>query len=264
MESLLIIDGDFILYYATQGNKVLDDNSEPVRENNKFVYTDKTEEEVYRGVDDIIHNICRTTDIYNYIGFIGGKKCFRYDIYPEYKANRKNLVKPKFWQECKDYLIKRWNFEVCDFIEADDAVNITRNKLIDTYNSVIVTTDKDLIKCIKGTYLNPRDFEIYYTSENVANYNFWKSMVVGDSIDNIKGLPGCGIKFFEKLLNTPRHNTDTYEDLVYKVYQEKFNDEYYKQQYNLLKILDDYEGFVVPEVQTCIKRKGDVAIEWKE
>lgn len=261
MESLLIIDGDFILYYATQGNKVLDIYSEPVRENNKFVYTDKTEEEVYRGVDDIIHNICRTTDIYNYIGFIGGKKCFRYDIYPEYKANRKNLVKPKFWQECKDYLIKRWNFEVCDFIEADDAVNITRNKLIDTYNSVIVTTDKDLIKCIKGTYLNPRDFEIYYTSENAAEYNFWKSMIVGDSIDNIKGLPGCGEAFVKKLF--PKYESPRIA--VECAYLEKYKDNLYLDlQYNLLKILDDYEGFVVPEVQTCIKRKGDVAIEWKE
>jgi len=261
MNKLLIIDGDFILYYATQGNKVLDDNGEPLREDNKFVYTDKTEEEVYRGVDDIIHNICRTTDIYNYIGFIGGKKCFRYDIYPEYKANRKNLVKPKFWQECKDYLIKRWNFEVCDFIEADDAVNITRNKLIDTYDSVIVTTDKDLIKCIKGTYLNPRDFEIYYTSENVAKYNFWKSMIVGDSIDNIKGIPKKGKVYAEKILN----DHTLYRSDVIAAYKEcNIDIDTFWLNYNLLKILDDYEGFVIPEVQTCIKRKGDVAIEWKE
>jgi len=185
--SLLIIDGDFILYYATTGNKVLDNNGEPLRENNKFVYTDKTEEEVYRGVDDIIYNICRTTKIYKYIGFIGGKKCFRYDIYPEYKANRKNLIKPRFWQECKNYLIERWNFEVCDFIEADDAVNITRNKLKDTYDSIIVTTDKDLIKCIEGSYLNSRDMSLIYTDKETADYNFWNSMIIGDSIDNIKG-----------------------------------------------------------------------------
>lgn len=244
---LLIFDGDFLLYYATQGNKVLDKYGNPVRENNKFVYTDKTLEEVYSTVDDIITNIFNTANIYNYIGFLGGKKCFRYDIYSEYKANRKNLVKPKFWQECKDYIVERWNFKICDYIEADDAVNISRNQLTD-YNSIIVTSDKDLIKCIPGTYLNPRDLSITTTSDYDADYNFWTSMIVGDTIDGIKGIPGCGPVFAKNLF---KDVTEDYYFLVVEAYMNKFGEEGWKEynkNYNLLKILDDYEGFVVPEI----------------
>lgn len=255
-ELLVIFDGDFILYFATHGNKVLDKYGNPIRENNKFVYTDKTLQEVYKACDDIIINVFIKTNINDYIGFLGGKKCFRYDIYPEYKANRKNLVKPKFWQECKDYLIERWNFKICDSIEADDAVNITRNRLKDTHNSIIVTTDKDLIKCIEGTYLDGKTFDVYYTSHNVAEYNFWRSMITGDSTDNIKGLPKCGKVYAEKLLN----DSKDYRQSVYDAYYIKeCND--FDLNYNLLKILDDKEDFEVPEIQKYCK---EIDKEWSK
>jgi len=251
-ESLLIFDADFMLYYATIGNKVFDLEGNPLREDNKFVYTEKTLEEVYTACDDIIVNIFNKANVYNYIGFLGGKRCFRYDIYPDYKANRKNLIKPKFWQECKDYLINTWGFNICDFIEADDAVNITRN-ILENYNSIIVTSDKDLIKCIEGTYINPKDLNVYYTSKNVAYNNFWESMIIGDTADNIKGLPGCGKAFFKKMLEISRHNKDTYEHIVYKAYCNKLGEEegriHFDLQYDLLKILDHDDNLIIPEVR---------------
>ncbi len=262
--NLLVIDGDFIPYYATQGNKVFDLEGNPLRENNKFVYTARTEQEVYDCVDNIMINIFRTTNIYDYIGFLGGKKCFRYDIYPDYKANRKDFIKPNFWQECKNYLIDRWNYQVCDFIEADDAVNITRNKLKNTHDSIIVTTDKDLIKCISGTYLNPRDFSIIYTDEDTAHYNFWASMIIGDTIDNIKGIPKCGKVFVDKLFKDKSINE--LHTVVQQAYIDKLGriegiDELTKN-YLLLHIIDegDEYDFIVPEIQTNkIVGEGD---EW--
>lgn len=258
MDSLLLFDADFMLYYATMGNKVFDLEGNPLRKDNKFVYTEKTLEEVYRSCDDIIINIFNKSNIYKYIGFLGGKKCFRYDIYPEYKANRKNLVKPIFLQECKNYLIERWGFETCDYIEADDAVNITRNEL-KNYNSIIVTSDKDLIKCIEGTYINPKDLDIYYTSKNVADYNFWSSMIIGDTADNIKGLPKCGIKFAEKLLK----NSKDYKQSVFDTYIEKYDNQgEYELQYNLLKILDYKEDFIIPVVKDFIIERERELDEW--
>ena len=38
-ETIAIIDADFLLYTATMGNKVLDEQGNPVRQDNKFVYT---------------------------------------------------------------------------------------------------------------------------------------------------------------------------------------------------------------------------------
>lgn len=253
--SLLLIDGDFIPYYATQGNKVLDIEGNPLRENNKFVYTPRTEQEVYDAVDNIMVNIFRATNIYNYIGFLGGKKCFRYDIYPDYKANRKDFVKPNFWQECKSYLIDRWNYQICHYIEADDAVNITRNKLLEKYNIIIVTSDKDLIKCISGTYLDPRNFNIIYTQPLEAEYNFWSSMIIGDTADNIKGLKGCGPKYRDAVFRNSENKN--YKDLIKEHYDIQKSEDF-ELNYNLLKILDDKEDFVVPEVQTNFVRD----VEW--
>lgn len=253
-EIVLLLDGDFLLYYATMGNKVLDEQGNPVREDNKFVYTNKTFEEVTRAADDIINNILDKADASYYIGYIGNSKSFRYDVYPEYKANRKNFSKPEWFKELKAYLKDEWKFTLLDNgLEADDAVNIARNLLKKDYSVIITTNDKDLIKCIPGKYINPKDLSIIRTSKEKAYEAFWTSMITGDNVDNIKGIPKCGKAFAEKLFRDK--NYEDFSDIVALSYRDKFGEEgdyEFTKNYKLLYILDTFEGF---EVELILRKE---------
>ena len=72
-------------------------------------------------------------------------------------------------------------------------------------------------------------------------------MIIGDSSDNIKGIPGKGKAFVNKLFE---EQTNNLRDLVFKTYLEHFGEylgiqEFYKN-YMCLKILDDYD-IEIPE-----------------
>lgn len=246
---LAIIDGDFILYTATCGNKVLDNEGNPIRENNKFVYTDKTQEEMQASCDFIMEDILEQTMVTKYIGFLGNSKSFRYDIDPSYKANRKDFCKPVHFKECKEYLINKWGFTLLNNnLEADDAVNIARNMLKSSFDCIVVSPDKDLVKCIEGTYFNPKTGEMIYTSREAARYEFYLSLLVGDTSDNIPGVKGCGKVGAAKILK----NSDNYIKSVFDTYVAKYGNqagkEYFKN-YQLLKILDHSFELELPSIQ---------------
>lgn len=256
---ITIIDGDFILYTATAGNKMLDKNNEPIKIDNKFTYTNKNLKEVYDTVDEIMLKMLTkvsehdTESELQYIGYLGGKDNFRYLVYPEYKANRVNLQKPLFFTDCKQYLIDKYKFNVVNEIEADDAVLITKNLL--TENSIIATPDKDLIKCVEGVYLNIKNNEVVKTNTEEANINFWKSLIIGDCTDNIKGIPNKGMVFADKLfLNID--DVESYTNIVLNEYIQHFGEyvgvqEFYKN-YMCLKLIDTKKDFILPKIQKLI------------
>lgn len=270
LKNLTIFDADFLLWSATHGNKVLDSDGNPIRENNKFVYTDKSLEECFKASDDIIINILDKLSTDYFCGFLGASKSFRMDIYPDYKANRKNLVKPVYIREVKDYLYSAWKFTPSiEGLEADDAVNITKNNLKDDFNITVVSSDKDLTKCIKGTYLNPRDLSMIETSEKDARIFFWKSMIVGDFIDNIKGIPGKGEVYANNLVSfCEEHHTDypmEVLDRYIKHFGEEEGIEEFRKNYKCLKILDKFRTFESPTLQSwelSITKSSE--LDWKE
>lgn len=253
---IAIFDADFILYSATGGNKVLDSFGVPIKENGRFVYTDKTQEEVEASCDFIIEQTLDAIGTTSYIGFLGNSKSFRYDVDPNYKANRKDFCKPIHFKECKDYLVKKWGFTLLNNrLEADDAVNISRNLLKDEYECIIVSPDKDLIKCIEGIYFNPRTLQIVKTGAKEAYINFWTSMICGDTTDNIKGIEGCGPAFAKKLFKDvwmDDISSCLEEDLVYKAYCTKYGLKEGRLQFAknlaLLKIVEYTEGFELPPI----------------
>ena len=86
------MDLDSIAFAAGHGNKVLDENGKPKRteDNSKFLYIDKTEEELIASVDSIMIGILVKGGFTHYIGYIKGSKTTvsRKLINPEYKENR--------------------------------------------------------------------------------------------------------------------------------------------------------------------------------
>lgn len=117
--------------------------------------------------------------------YLSGESNFRYDIYPEYKANRKQ-EKPIWLQDCREYLVTTWGAHVTEGYEADDALGIAARS-----NTIIASDDKDLLQ-IPGQHYNVRTQKSIEISEDEAIWMFYYQLLVGDSADNIKGCRGIG------------------------------------------------------------------------
>lgn len=179
----IIVDGDSIAHLAAWAT-------------NK---DDKTEQDCYDVIDMVYANmIADMPEGYNDIeSYVGGEGNFRFAIYPEYKANRKDLERPKYLKEAYKYLVHFWNGTVVNGIEADDMVAIRATEL--GGDCIIVGIDKDL-RQIEGTHYNWKKREFETITKEQAKYNFWMQMLTGDTSDNIKGVKGIGPKKAEKIL----------------------------------------------------------------
>lgn len=265
-----IIDLDSVMFTILQGNKVLGNNGEPIKEDGKFVYTEKSERELLDSADSIMTKILTDTEAKEYIAFIKGYKTTdtRKSANPDYKANRPTQS-PKMWNFIKEYLMSKWRVTQCNNIEVDDAVRLTYNYYskfmgLDCFT---VAIDKDIIN-LEGKAYNWRKEEWITTTAEQANQYFWKSMITGDTIDCIKGIPGKGEKYVEKLflLNAGKLSL---RDLVFNEYIAYFGEyrgieEFFKN-YKCLKVLEELEGFVYPNsVKFELQEKVVEKIEDKE
>lgn len=213
-EIIALIDADGLLYHSSK----------------------ETLEDSLRIIDEKINNILLKTGCTYYILFLSPKRTFRHSIYPDYKANRSKHKSMLLWlSTLRSYLIEKYNAYQGINVEADDLVAyfynnplyVTGHKMLDglyfkhnclmgieyrELQSVICSPDKDLISGFPGKHFN----YTYYLEEkgNVDTLveGFWEEvwdkdakkfmfyqMVVGDSSDNIKGIEGKGIKFWEKI-----------------------------------------------------------------
>lgn len=242
-----IIDVDGLMFVAGHPNKVLDENGEPTRteDGKRFNYVDKTEEELILSVDTLMESILTVGEFDSYIGFVKGKNTtgLRLAFNPEYKANRKTDP-PLWWKTVKNRFVEKWGVIAVNDMEVDDAVNITRLQVPESY---IVASDKDEL-LLHGTHYNWVKNEWLTVEKADAEYAFWKSMIVGDSVDNIKGVPGVGKanEIFSKGLFVPKAS------YVLELYIHKFGESLgiseFNKNYQCLKIVDKNDTFVIPEI----------------
>lgn len=123
---------------------------------------------------------------------------FRNKVYPEYKANRKDVPKPLHLQMLKDHIRDEWKALVSDGCEADDMVGV--HHFQHNAESIIVSIDKDLDQYY-GWHWNPKKKERYLISPEQATRFFYYQLLVGDTADNIRGCKGIGKVKAEKLLS---------------------------------------------------------------
>lgn len=146
--------------------------------------------------------------------WLSGKNNFRYDVFPEYKANRLDAKRPKWEHEVKDYMRVHYAANTSDGCEADDMLGVRQMELTpkfgeawikiegeNTAPSIIATIDKDL-DMIPGWHYNFVKREHYFVSPEEAIRHFYYQCIVGDAADGIKGVPGLGPKKAKKLLDT--------------------------------------------------------------
>jgi DNA polymerase-1 len=201
----LLIDADMLLYKAAAAceREVLWDDVNHVLSSNRNEAWDAVERQLatYR-------NACGQGQMYFALSGPGDSN-FRRAIFPEYKAGRSR--KPLCYGYIMEKLEDEYPCKRVETIEADDLLGIwaTGGNLP---GSIIISADKDL-KTIPGRVY--RDEEILKVSEFNAD-KFWMTQtLMGDVTDGYKGLPGCGAKGAEKVLE----GKETLEDMWQAVLQ---------------------------------------------
>lgn len=243
MESrIAIIDLDSIAFAIGWGNKIPDGQGDFLRdEKGRLIYQDKTENELIACADQYMNSILTNCKCTHYIGFIKGKNTskHRYQAKSDYKCNRPK-ESPKWWDFVRDYLISIYNIHAVNDIEVDDAVNIAR---LTIPNSFIIAIDKDLLH-LEGTHYNWRNDEWNTVTKDEAHDHFWFDMIVGQPGDGVTGIPGKGKAYANKMVLSSLSVLDEY----IKYYGEQLGIQEYYKNYTCLKILDSYEGFEIPEI----------------
>lgn len=261
---IAILDVDSICYTIANPNKLLDSYGTPLKSDGKFVYEEKTKEQLLDSADFVMNKILTNCYCTHYIAFIKGKNTVTNKrlINPEYKANRPK-ESPKWWNFIKGYLIENWNVVEVNNLEVDDACNIVRLNLQDSF---IVCIDSDLLmlegKHFKWRSKNDLKGEWITTSKEQAEYKFWSDMICGTH-NATKGIPNKGIAYF-KNMHFENHLGLPMGLLVFREYLDYFGEskgiqEFYKN-YMCNKILESYEGFQLPELSE-FKRKEELSEE---
>lgn len=154
--------------------------------------------------DEMVEAIITATDASEYELWLSGPDNFRYSIYPEYKANRANVQRPKWEKEVKSHLTEKWKANWSVGCEADDMCGVQQTK-----DTIIAHIDKD-INMIPGLHYDwgltrkgkvVRPPCIYEVPEIQALRAFYWQLLVGDPTDNVKGVKGIGPKNAERILD---------------------------------------------------------------
>lgn len=141
-------------------------------------------------MDLLMKRILETTGASDYQVFITGDNNFRYQIDPNYKANRKGKPDPIYRGDANTYLVTEYGASVSDGYEADDAIGIAATS-IPFDERVVCSIDKDL-KQIEGHHYNWRK-NIHDTVTSLQGTQLlYRQLLTGDTADNIPGVGGIG------------------------------------------------------------------------
>jgi DNA polymerase-1 len=173
---------------------------------------------------------------------------FREKVYSmaPYKGNRTQEVSEHyaFWKPViTGILIDHYGFVSIPGLEADDIVAYLAEQVYawDTSHALTVfSPDKDL-RQFAGFFINygRETADVIAVDANQAAYNFWYQMLVGDSSDNIKGIPGTGEKKAKEILRGL--DSDKYREVVLDKYTRHFGEYYgpkiFEETYDTLRLV---------------------------
>jgi 5'-3' exonuclease len=175
--------------------------------------------ESYKHFKSHLVDTCSALFTNNYLMAMKGDGNYRDDIYPEYKAQRKN--KPhgnEFVQFVRELAISEELAVPAHGREADDYLRIWAKECeIAGIDYIICTIDKDL-DCIPGKHWNLKKNELTVVTEDYAMRFYYEQLLMGDPTDNIPGLPNIGpVK--AKLLLSDCNTHSEFQKAVINVYQ---------------------------------------------
>ena len=204
MKKLILIDGNSIAYRAFFAL--------PLLSNDKGIYTNA----VYGFTTMLLKILEDDKPTHILVAFDAGKSTFRHKTYSEYKGTRQKTPPElseqlPFIRELLDtYGIKR--YEATDY-EADDIIGTLAGRAEkEGWQVKVISGDKDLLQLVT------KQVEVYLTKKGITNmdrydldaidekYGISAKQIIdlkglmGDTSDNIPGVPGIGEKTALKLL----------------------------------------------------------------
>lgn len=141
-----------------------------------------------------------------------GGKTFRHDMYDAYKAGRQAPPEdlPEQIEQIKRYMkLRQLPCFECPGFEADDIIHFSAKGTAADYDRVVIfTADKDLFQLVKDNiYIyHPKKKIVMDSAETENTFGVKPELIVdylslvGDTSDNIPGVPGIGDKSAKKLL----------------------------------------------------------------
>ncbi len=207
MKKLLLIDGSnlmFRAYYATAYSGNLMQNSKGEYTNAVYAFT------------NMLNRIIEEEFTHALVAFDKGKATFRHKTYEDYKAQRKPMPDafraqlPKIKEVPEQLGIRTYESED---LEADDIIGTLATAFKEDFASIeVISNDRDLYQLlsdkvtmriarrgldIEDTY-TPRKLleETGLTPEQIPDFKG----LMGDSSDNIPGIPGVGEKTAKRLI----------------------------------------------------------------
>lgn len=207
MEKIVVIDGNFWLfscYYATAAMGNLMVNKDGVPTNAVYGFANRLE------------HLLKQNPEYLVVAFDAKGKTFRSELLEEYKGTRKETPSELI---CQFSMVREY-LEAHDIpyielegFEGDDVIGTISKKASQNHMSVgIYTNDKDMMQLIDENivqYKKPQksnDYEIITLDSFYDKYQLQPDQMrdllglMGDSADNIPGIPGIGEKTALKLL----------------------------------------------------------------
>lgn len=196
-QRVLLIDADSIMYTSTYfpEDSLLEFPTEEEQLEEAKYRTRTKLQEIQLNVEEW-YNIVQT-----YI-FIGGKGNFRYKIFPEYKANRKDTIKSPLLPFIREYMIEELKAIESHGGEADDYIIDGISEC--SGNCVVSSIDKDVL------YHSPNiplyDYRGYndvlgeFKSISTKQSRLARAtqLVTGDSTDGVPGAKGVGKAWCDK------------------------------------------------------------------
>lgn len=122
--------------------------------------------------------------------YIGGEGNWRHEVYPEYKANRKDKTRPTHLNAVREFLVVKYGAHIVNEREVDDECGIRLTQENTQGNdAVLVSLDKDL-KTVPGKHYNFVTRVHETVSPVQALRYFYGQVITGDQSDNVPSFDG--------------------------------------------------------------------------
>ncbi len=197
-------------------------------------------------IDSTLKNISTDTGVHDMRIYLSGKHNFRHNIAKTkpYKGNRDGMVKPRFLDHCKEYLVKQYFGIQMHGYEADDGIASDMTQT----GAIHCGIDKDILQ-IPGRHYNYVKQEWLVISEDEAKLRLYRQVLMGDASDNVPGLPKVGEKTAEKVITCADTAMMDALDYYRQICQLKLPDvdyfTYFSEQLSLIQMKSDISVFEI-------------------
>ena len=191
------------------------------------------------------------------------KDTYRYAcaVEKEYKGTRKGLADTGYLNQYQDMagvitcVSKRHSVLLYRFLEADDLLSVLQNNW-----TMIFSHDKDMLQ-IPGDHYDVRSNSLKLIDHILAERNLAYQMIVGDTSDNICGIPRIGEKgakeFLDEIDAIP--GPKNYFIKVVQLYIQKFGTveglDRFTESWNLLKLRTNRGPWFLSKIQKAIEAR---------